>query len=272
MKKGLIKNDLKKIIKQLNLTSIELGFIRKFEHEIKIFEKMKVERIRFMIAILLARSLANYDLSYPVFLDYRLRIYYKFFLVGPGSENYLKKLIHGNQKLKLNFESFFHLLSAYYTGHKLFFSKLTKLYDNIFKNKLSSTQILSVLFKFFYCNQLNFKLEPLNKEYLHDEIKKLILSKNFSTSLLITIDQKSSSLVFFAILFRDQKLAQQVNLTRKNPVDVYEFLQKKFKAWLKSWLRSSKNKFKNLKIIIKVFESSRNLLKNAVMNFCYSQK
>lgn len=264
-------NLLTKIQKYLRLSRSELNLILKFEQQLIILKNMAVKRKFFLKTIMLASKLKGYKMSFSVFLDYRYRMYYLFQLgIGPSAANFLKPLLKFNKKLKLTAIAFYYVLRSFYSKDILILKRLDEFYFNLVQKELKNEQNIMFLINFFFCNVRNVSSLNLSERLLQIEINNLIVSKAFSTNLLITIDQKCSALVIYSVLFRDHALARRSNLITKKQNDVYEFLQKNLIKWLKS--KNVDYSDKRFRFIIKMFKKHRILLKSATMKFIYSQK
>lgn len=264
-------NDFKTIAcLSLRLSEVEFNLIQNFLKQLSIFKSFVIKRKFFLKTLLLATHLKNYTLSFSMFLDYRYRMYYLFSLgLGPGGPNYLKRLLNFSKKVKLTYYSFFYILRSYYSNEKLILKKLDDYFSDLEIKIIFDSQKIMLLINFFYCNPLILSKSNLSESLLKREILHIIRSKKFSSNIMLTIDQKASSLVFFSILFRDALLARKCNLITKKSNDVYLFFQTQLIKWLKS---KDRKLSKGLKLIVKLFKMNRSLLKNSIMKFLYSQK
>jgi hypothetical protein len=248
---------IKELYNEMDLT--EEIYVRKIKnyHELCEFQKMKTSREISNSLVLMAQIFEGFPIYFLNSVDYRLRIYPWSFLFSRTTGIY-KYFLQDYKSEKLDLNGMKNFLRAYYNKDPL-------LKNSFERSNFNHIDEVAIYFK---SNKINL---VDSKKYIYfalveREIEKAI-NNGFKTRFMIEIDQKSSSSVFLSLLLGNKELALESNLLGGKPRDVPTFLSSKTGEFfnLKIWGTNDH------KLVIKDFESNRNLHKYAFMCFCYNQ-
>lgn len=254
------REEFLKKLSESNTISVEtyLNHLEYKQRE-KMYKSMYENRRISNSFIQMAKILNGIDFYYTNALDYRSRMYPFNFLFNRTSGVY-KHFLMESEERKLTNIGLVNLLFAYYSFDNSILNKFKKICYNLdTKDELMS----------FYEKN---KIVKIKGNYIYFKILEDVLNnlknRNYISSFLIEIDQKSSSSVFLSFLLNHKKLAEKCNLLGDTNNDVPNYLSSKTEDFFthKKW-----NKKEDLEILDQ-FLNNRKLHKYAFMCFCYNQE
>jgi len=251
--KGKYVDDLEsKITSDLNITSEEYKLSQELYMLRKEYKKKIKLRILHNTIIKMAEIFEGFPIYYINAYDFRLRMYPWNYMFNRTSGIYKYMLEEHRQMVSVNGLKV--MIKAYFKENPEQINQFENLTNkeeiiNLF-NKIENIDSIKPIDSFFY------------KKLLGYEIKNLKLNK-FRSGFMIEIDQKSSASVILSLVFGDEILARESNLSSDLEMkDINNFIMERSVEWFKGEVTDE---------TLEILSHSRKMHKYLFMCFIYNE-